>query len=240
MTEEEIANFYMNLMEDLYLSEHEITKNETDSKFIPLVDKMRHLEKSADPTDPSMMSHKQMSGAAIVIFIKHQMGDFDPDDKDKKSDDKWRNFPRIIVKAMTANTHFFTRLIEMSQMKQVQDQNRYLQLLLYFIFQCIKDGAYDWRKEEIYGDGDYGRSDVNKKVRDAKYVWTTCLMEHPKVSMLEKLSLQEIKNFLIPGLLLAYFDVQQAFKDLRSPFDHQRIPKVLIRTQYHKIMHPTY
>ena len=29
------------------------------------------------------MSHKQMSGAAIVIFIKHQMGDFDPDAKDE-------------------------------------------------------------------------------------------------------------------------------------------------------------
>ena len=80
------------------------------------------------------MIHRQMPGAAIVIFLGDQMGDFDPDDKEYKSDDKWRNFPRILVKATTANTHFLTRLIEMSQMKQVQDQNRYLQLLLYFIF----------------------------------------------------------------------------------------------------------
>ena len=27
-------------------------------------------------------------------------------------------------------------------------------LILYFIFQCIKDGAYDWRKEEIYPGDD--------------------------------------------------------------------------------------
>lgn len=30
---------------------------------------------------------------------------------------KWRDFPRILVKAMTANTYFFTKLIEMSQIK---------------------------------------------------------------------------------------------------------------------------
>ena len=82
------------------------------------------------------------------------------------------------MKATTANTHFLTRLIEMSQMKQVQDKNRYLQLLLYFIFYCIKDGAYDSRKKEIY-DG-YNCVNCNK-VRDAKYVWTTCLMEHSEL-----------------------------------------------------------
>ncbi len=97
MAEEEISKFYMNLLVDRYICEREITKNETDSKFIPLVDKMRYLGQTADPTDPSMMTHKQMPGAAIVIFLRHLMGDFDPDDKDKKSDDKWRNFPRILV-----------------------------------------------------------------------------------------------------------------------------------------------
>ena len=29
----------------------------------------------------------------------------------------WRDFPRMLVKAMTANTYFYTRLIEMSQKK---------------------------------------------------------------------------------------------------------------------------
>ena len=71
----------------------------------------------------------------------------DPNDSDNE---KWRDFPRILVKAFTANTYFFTRLIEMSQKKQVQDKNKYLQVLLYFIFQCIKEGAYHWLKEELY------------------------------------------------------------------------------------------
>ena len=80
------------------------------------------------------MCQKLMAVVAIVMFLRDKMGDFDPDAKDQKTDDQWKLFPRFIVKATTTNTHFFTRLIEMSQMKQVQDKNRYLQLLLYFIF----------------------------------------------------------------------------------------------------------
>ena len=48
-----------------------------------MVDKMGHLDQSADPTDPSMMSHKQMPGVAIVIFLREQMGD--ADDKDDEN-----------------------------------------------------------------------------------------------------------------------------------------------------------
>ena len=33
----------------------------------------------------------------------------DPNDSENS---KWRDFPRILVKAMTANTYFFTRMIE--------------------------------------------------------------------------------------------------------------------------------
>ena len=116
-TEEEMSNFNKNILEVLDVCEREITRNEMNSQFIPMDDKMGHLEQSANQTDPSMMSHKEMSGVAIVNFLKEQMGDFDPDDKNQKSDNRWKNFPRIIVKAMTANTHYFTRMIEISQMK---------------------------------------------------------------------------------------------------------------------------
>ena len=82
-----------------------------------------------------MTSQKQMAGVAIVMFLRDKMGDFDPDEKKNTIFRvKWKDFPRLLVKATTANTHFFTRLIEMSQLKQVQDKSRYLQLLLYFIF----------------------------------------------------------------------------------------------------------
>ena len=40
-----------------------------------MVDMKRYLDKSAEQTDSSMMSHKQMSGIAIQIFLKQQMGD---------------------------------------------------------------------------------------------------------------------------------------------------------------------
>ena len=32
----------------------------------------------------------------------------------KKLDEKWRLFPRILMKAITSNTFFYTRMIEMS------------------------------------------------------------------------------------------------------------------------------
>ena len=76
-TEEMMGNTNMNLLKDQNVSEREITKYELNSKFIPMVDKMRHLEVSADQTDPSMMCHKQMPGVAIEIFLRQQMGDLD-------------------------------------------------------------------------------------------------------------------------------------------------------------------
>ena len=48
----------MNLLEDLDVCDREITRYEVNSNFIPMVDKMEHLEESADQTDSSMMSHK--------------------------------------------------------------------------------------------------------------------------------------------------------------------------------------
>ncbi len=98
-------------------------------------------------------------------------------DANAPDDDKWRDFPRILIKAFTANTYFFTRLVEMSQKKQVQDKNKYLQVLLYFIFQFIKEGSYDLFKEEIYSGGSFGAD--YKKVSSTKFVWSSCVMDSP-------------------------------------------------------------
>ena len=54
------------------------------------------------------MSHRAGPANAIVNFIQEKMGN--ADDKGEN----WRNFPRFIMKAITANTYFFTRMMEMS------------------------------------------------------------------------------------------------------------------------------
>ena len=77
-----------------------------------MVDNNTYLDEFTNKTDPSKMCYNQMPGLAIQIFLKQQMGE--PDDKDQNSNGPWRDFPRILVKAITANTYFFTRLIEMS------------------------------------------------------------------------------------------------------------------------------
>ena len=55
------------------------------------------------------MSHLAKPGQSIVNFITNAMGD-----QNKKSDN-WRYFPQILMKAITANTFFFTRMMEMCQ-----------------------------------------------------------------------------------------------------------------------------
>ena len=42
----------------------------------------------------------------LVQYIKDNM----PDD----GSDKWREFPRVLMRVFTANTYFFTQLLEMS------------------------------------------------------------------------------------------------------------------------------
>lgn len=54
------------------------------------------------------MSHKAGPGTAIANYINDEMGD------ENKPGEDWRLFPRIIMKAITANTYFFTRMMEMS------------------------------------------------------------------------------------------------------------------------------
>ena len=58
------------------------------------------------------MSHLASPGHSIVEYINKEMGD------EKKNSEKWRDFPRILMKAATANTYFFTRMMEMCQKKQ--------------------------------------------------------------------------------------------------------------------------
>ena len=79
----------------------------------------------------------------------------DPDDSENTLDEyisddrnenqkyqKWRYFGRILIKGFTTNTYMFTKLIELSQKKQISDSNLYLQLVLYIVFQSVKQGAY--------------------------------------------------------------------------------------------------
>ena len=61
--------------------------------------------------NPDEMSHKHKPGNAIVQFIDENMGNIGSESGN------WREFPRIIMKAITANTFFFTRMMEMCQQK---------------------------------------------------------------------------------------------------------------------------
>jgi hypothetical protein len=53
-------------------------------------------------------SYKYAPGQAIVDYIKKELDNLDP------KSNKWRSFPKILMKAITANTYFFTRMMEMS------------------------------------------------------------------------------------------------------------------------------
>ena len=85
LKEEAMVNINLELLEYHSICERQITWNYINSKFMLMVDKMGYLEQSADLTDPSMMSHRQMPGAAIVIFLREQMGD--PDDENAPKSD---------------------------------------------------------------------------------------------------------------------------------------------------------
>ena len=68
-------------------------------------------EIKADNVDPATQSHKFSPGQAIVNFIKGELDNLPADSN------KWRNFPRVLMKAITSNTYFFTRMMEMCQYK---------------------------------------------------------------------------------------------------------------------------
>ena len=80
------------------------------------------LDESIEPY-PEKMSHKAKPAKAMVEYIKKKMGDVN-DGKEE-----WRKFPRFLMKAITANTYFFTRMMEMSQYKQIRKNNLSLVVL---------------------------------------------------------------------------------------------------------------
>ena len=73
-----------------------------------------YLNELLNQTDPDKMSHTAMPATAMVNYIEKQMGD--PNDPENE---EWRNFPKILLRVITANTYLFTSLIEMGQKKQV-------------------------------------------------------------------------------------------------------------------------
>jgi hypothetical protein len=60
----------------------------------------------------------------------------------KEMDDpnKWRDFPKVLMKAITSNTYFFTRMMEMCQYRQIRYENLNLQVLSQIIYQVVKIG----------------------------------------------------------------------------------------------------
>ena len=54
------------------------------------------------------MSHTALPGQAIVEYIKEKMGD--PDDPENE---KWRDFPYVLMQAVTSNTYLYTCIIEL-------------------------------------------------------------------------------------------------------------------------------
>ena len=90
-----------------------------------IVDPKKILDKN-----PEWKSHKFSPGQAIVNYIEGEM----------KDETKWRNFPKVLMKAMTANTYFYTRMMEMCQYKQIRHANINLQVVSQIIYQVVKIG----------------------------------------------------------------------------------------------------
>ena len=71
-----------------------------------------YLNEVLNQSDSAVMSHQASPGNAIANFLCENMGDM--------SEEKYKEFGTIFVKAITANTYLFTRTIEACQKKQVQ------------------------------------------------------------------------------------------------------------------------
>jgi hypothetical protein len=128
--------------------------------------------------DSNKMSHKANAGSAMVEYINKEMGN--PEDSECV---KWRDFPRILMKAITANTYFFTRMCEMCQKKQLRDDNRNLQQLSQIIYQVAKIGIQRKWHKEVRKDQFYNQE--KKIVSKSRY--SVMLMSQKKYDMLKKL-----------------------------------------------------
>jgi hypothetical protein len=106
----------------------QIEEDEIQMNGISYTSILVYLNETLNQTDITKMSHKAGPATAIVDFIHEQMSD------------EWRDFPRIIMKAITANTYFFTRMMEMCQYKQIRPENLNLQVLSQIVYQVVKIG----------------------------------------------------------------------------------------------------
>ena len=99
------------------LKDHKITKEQIEEESVQLngisyTSILVYLNETLEERDLNKMSHRAGPANAIVNYIQDQMGDGKGD-----NNERWRNFPRIIMKAITANTYFFTRMMENCQYK---------------------------------------------------------------------------------------------------------------------------
>lgn len=177
--------------------------------------------------DSSKMSHLANPGKAIVDFINAEMGDPDAEQE------KWRDFPRIVLKAITANTYFFTRMMEMCQKKQLRDDFRNLQVLSQIIYQVAKIGVQrKWRKEENKVEFYSKEKEIASKSR-----YSVMLMAQHKFDMLKKVQdnfkKDETKLFAIPGMLASNVAMEEAFRNFSSPLESKgNFVKVMFKIEY--------
>jgi hypothetical protein len=76
----------------------------------------------------------------MVEYINNNMGD--PDDSDDTLEE-WRDFPRLVMKVFTANSYFFTNLMEMSTSTDPEVfKNHNLETVYRIVAQCIYRSSY--------------------------------------------------------------------------------------------------
>lgn len=86
------------------LSKEDVESQEVEIEGISYTSLMTYLNESF-LENVSDQSHRQKPGTAIANFINKNF--------DETKEDSWREFPLLLMVAVTANTYFFTRMIEM-------------------------------------------------------------------------------------------------------------------------------
>ena len=104
-------------------------------------------------------------------------------------------------------------------------------LIAQLLYQIVKAGAFDANgKKLIYSADDW------YKVRNSKHVWVCNLMNmfllNKLLKLVEKEGDKEEKQFILPGIIPASFDINEAIKDLRSPFSPDTFAVVVFKILY--------
>ena len=116
-------------LDDNKVTQEQIENAEVQLSGISYTSILVYLNEIKNPNiELKDQSHKYSPGQAIVDYIKSELDNLPADSQ------KWRNFPKILMKAITANTYFFTRMMEMSQYKQIRGDNLNLQVLSQIIY----------------------------------------------------------------------------------------------------------